>query len=724
MNHTTMIISDKYKCMASLAVFREMYEAKKDIFSIIADYITGVIIEKGLTYFSETDMVEYLNSECGFEIIQAVVKTSLKRVKFVKKVDGKTMEYSVDWNKIKTEETEYLKKKKIAEDKNNHFHDILCLYYSQKSGAICSNETRAKLWDALCSFLLDKDQTVELSEYVSGFIISNSENHNNQINDQIEQIRQGLLIYSGLSYNTEFANIDNLDPLSLYLDTEILFSSYGYNGALYQQLFDDFYNCVYEINKQSYKQDPKRNLISLKYFKETKAEVDMFFNAAKAISEGSKELSSPTEAMRTILNKASGHTFRVQEEKTMFYDFLKDKNILVFKEQYEKIPEQGNDESENSSSDQIIENELGIYGGNDLYDKYNYCLDLLRNIYCLRGKGTTSFFHSAKHLLITDNRCTLSMAYDESKSHQNKVWLALDIYTVTSRFWLLLNKGIGKGEWPKSLEVLSLAKNSLSTQLAEAITLQYKNVYNEYKSGKIDYDSATKKIASLRNELKSPDQLNQEDDIDSSLRIIDNNEVERVAADMVIDRKKKEEQIKKLNEQIKEKEENSKRIDERLEKLYNKLLDDENEKRKSKYDNELCNYNDEKTKWCTSKFRKRVCISISLALAVIISLVISVLCAIYTSKFYSGFIPTPTLVIILLILDKVESKIRPYINQSWVKKGFCDLYKLLNGNKDDILEEIEDSYDVARPEFVPATIDEIYEQIDESGNNNFNVDRK
>ncbi len=75
----------KNKMLASLAVFRELYDENKDIYQIIADFLLNIIQSKSLNGFSLKEISEELNNTYQFDIPDAVVKTALKKIKFLKK---------------------------------------------------------------------------------------------------------------------------------------------------------------------------------------------------------------------------------------------------------------------------------------------------------------------------------------------------------------------------------------------------------------------------------------------------------------------------------------------------------------------------------------------------------------------------------------------------------------------------------------------------------------
>ena len=53
-------ISDKRKCMASLAVFRDLYNTKRDIYSVIAEFAKLALAEKALSSFNLQQMVNII----------------------------------------------------------------------------------------------------------------------------------------------------------------------------------------------------------------------------------------------------------------------------------------------------------------------------------------------------------------------------------------------------------------------------------------------------------------------------------------------------------------------------------------------------------------------------------------------------------------------------------------------------------------------------------------
>lgn len=133
----------------------------------------------------------------------------------------------------------------------------------------------------LINFLI-KDTTYTSSKYtelIGKFILINEQN--SEIQDNLNKIREGSILYMGLSYDIrETGSLKK--PLTLYLGTEILFSLIGYNGNIYQQLANDFYEQIRTANSGNNKR------ITLYFFSEIKKEIDDFLTLLAGLLKGKK----------------------------------------------------------------------------------------------------------------------------------------------------------------------------------------------------------------------------------------------------------------------------------------------------------------------------------------------------------------------------------------------------------------------------------------------------
>lgn len=64
------------KCLASLAVFRELYNSEKDIYGIIGEFLKEIISTNGKHQFTLNEITQLLNDTYDFKIHEAVVNTS------------------------------------------------------------------------------------------------------------------------------------------------------------------------------------------------------------------------------------------------------------------------------------------------------------------------------------------------------------------------------------------------------------------------------------------------------------------------------------------------------------------------------------------------------------------------------------------------------------------------------------------------------------------------
>jgi len=81
-------IKEDNRLLASLAVFRELYNAEKDVYGIISVFLSDLIKIENLYSFSLNEITNKLNNTFEFEIPDAVVRTALGRLKFLEKQQG------------------------------------------------------------------------------------------------------------------------------------------------------------------------------------------------------------------------------------------------------------------------------------------------------------------------------------------------------------------------------------------------------------------------------------------------------------------------------------------------------------------------------------------------------------------------------------------------------------------------------------------------------------
>lgn len=124
--------------------------------------------------------------------------------------------------------------------------------------------------------MLDEDGDPQCQQVIGEFVLANE--NNKSTTDTISAIREGSILYSGLAFNiSEFGSLSQ--PLTLFLDTEILFDIAGLNGILFKTLADDFLKLVDDANRGG-------KVITLKFFSKVADDIDQFYGRAERIVSG------------------------------------------------------------------------------------------------------------------------------------------------------------------------------------------------------------------------------------------------------------------------------------------------------------------------------------------------------------------------------------------------------------------------------------------------------
>ena len=250
----------------------------------------------------------------------AVVELGVSSISFVHKDPDDKSSYIADsdvWNE--DEDYDFHEREKESRD----VFEQIVKYVEAKKRITLSQLEKDQLLQTLCDFLLDNKSNGDFQEFISSFIL---ENEDENVKSQIDAIADGMIIYMGITSDAEGAlNVACGTPLTLYLDTEILFNFAGYNGLFYKRQFDDFFDLVREFNKEN-------PVISLKYFEKTKNDIDDFFAKAKDIIVGRGQ-NVGRIAMKSILEGCKKEHDIIVKRDT-FYRKLKEIGILCDSKKY------------------------------------------------------------------------------------------------------------------------------------------------------------------------------------------------------------------------------------------------------------------------------------------------------------------------------------------------------------------------------------------------------
>lgn len=381
-----------------------------------------------------------------------------------------------------------------------------------------------------------------------------------------------MILYQGIKYTADINELGKWNSeLTIFLSTEHLFNSLGFNGLLYKQIFDDFYNLVREINTSS-KNKSGQKLINLFYLEETKNEINYFFQTAESIHKGLTALDTSKTAMKSILDGCSNPS-DIVTKRIKFESDLNSMGIHL-KEFKNSIY----DHPEYVVEDESIMNELKTASENKgKYFDENLCRQFFKiftKINYFRGGESKINFEKIGHIFITGNRFALYLAHQSKvKFEADDIPFAKDIDYITNKFWFKLKKGFSdKSSLPKSFDVVTKAQIILSSQLNQTVHQEYKKIQEQVKNGTLTKESAIEISYHLREKPNKPEEISI-DNIDNSLEFLNN---DSYFEDLIREKEKKEQVFQQTLRKNKELEKELQKRD--TEKTRLETLEQENKK--------------------------------------------------------------------------------------------------------------------------------------------------
>ncbi|MBL4675507.1 MAG: hypothetical protein JKY70_04780 [Mucilaginibacter sp.] len=483
--------NEEKKLLASLVVFRELYNSEKDVYGIIAIFLNDVIRTNGLYSFDLSEVTHQLNISYEFKLPTAVVRTALGRldflerqgVRFTVKDIGQILDTVIDD-----------KQQEIASN-NDAIVEELHKYIETKKNVILSENDKEKISHSFCSFLLDEQNGNEYIAYITAFILE--QENNVEFRKQLDLIREGVILYTGIRYNHDLNDFgDWKNELTIFLETEILFHLAGYNGELYQILANDFLSYVKETNRKAGKK-----LILLKYFEEVKTEIEKFFSKARRLLEGSEPPNPKITAMTSILNGCKKPS-DILDKKSDFYTLLQQSSIE--EDKYKKYFDlenyrynRVNQEIIDSVSDEVEK---------DVEEHLTY----LNYISILRAGLQPKSFEASKVILLSGNSTTIKVAWNQLVREDGEVPLATHLSFITNKLWFKLNKGFGSNLIPRSFNIITKAQMSLSKALSDSVGGKFEELKNQFSKGNLTEEQARARIINLRNSVRKPEDISND----------------------------------------------------------------------------------------------------------------------------------------------------------------------------------------------------------------------
>lgn len=478
-----------HSLLASYATFKELYNSKKydSPYQILAEFIMYVVVTKKLCTFSVARIHKELKEEFGFSQPQAVIQTAMKRLPGIQRLNG---EYSVKFDELKAN-PDFEKYKKAAEAGNTSLMECL-LHFAQSTKTDIDIE-KEKLSQEFVAFLLDNEGDQEYRKIIGAFIIANESNE--KIKQQMLEIREGSILFSGLSYNiSEYGSLRN--PLRIFLDTEILFDIAGLNGELYRTLALDFLQLVNIANQ-------KDKIVTLSFFSDVKKEIDRFFARAEQIMKGKGELIQ-RPAMEAIIQGCSDVS-DVKDKLADFYYNLQHKYDI-------KIDEKDDYYTKTDIKYELEAEEIEGFSLDESYEAIRYCSNINK-----RRKGVlVQDYLKSGYLFVTNTTKVLEISkslIEKRKPvnmHERYCDYAISLSYITNLLWYKLNRGFGEQKFPHNIDVVVKARVLLSGYITQGISSIYQEIKEKFAAGELSQEAAANRIIALRDKTFLPEEITNE----------------------------------------------------------------------------------------------------------------------------------------------------------------------------------------------------------------------
>lgn len=473
--------------LASYVTYKELYasDSYRSAYQILAEFIKYQIASEEIYSFSVPELKKKLKDTFGFQLPDAVIKSALKKLDYVERIQHRE-DYSVNRQNLKID-PQFIQYRERAEKENSALTERLLAYAEEKNQGRINKE---ELVQELVAYLLDESNGGKYQEVISTFILENSSDE--VLVNQLNSIREGSILYLGLNCNiSETGSITH--ELTLYLDMEILFDIYGYNGEVYKSLANDLILLVKEANKSSKK-------IKLKYFEDTKREILAFFLAATEIVKTGTYLRENV-AMKAIVNGCKDATDVSDKESDFFHKLQYGYGITL-----------------DERKDYYTENyyEANLEGAYVVDDEQQTGLKLLSNINKLRKNQMHHDYAKVGYLFVTETWKTLDLSKkiceefsekQESRDEGDVCRLAVDMSFLTNFLWYKLNQGFGAIDYPHNLDSVIKAKIVLANFISQNVSNTYNRYKKEYNEGALTADQMAGRLLGLREKASKPEEI-------------------------------------------------------------------------------------------------------------------------------------------------------------------------------------------------------------------------
>lgn len=485
------------RLLASVALFRKLYDNQKDSYDVLADFIRAAININSLWNFTVDDCSKSLKENFGFRIPTAVLKSCLKRrLKDEVELSYGTYGITLKFKKSETLESEI----RQAQSEQEQIILELIEFVGSTQGKPLSNHEEQKLRDDFHQFFLGGLKPGSNHIAIGKFILSKSKD--SQFTGKLKNLEEGVILYQGIEYSPDNGAVNTWRlNYTIYLDTEILFWANGYDGALFESLFKEFIELVREVNLKA-ANDSK---ILLKYFPETKQEVDSIFSAAEHIFKERRFADPSRTAMQHLLSGCKSRS-DIIAKRGMFYSLLDRYKITEEADRDYYNPPKFNCESSETLS--VLTNDFPEIPS----DKIANALKFFTKINYIRQGISHKGLEQSKAILVSGKNLSRYLAWHPQVMHREGIIpFSTDLDFLTERLWFKLGKGFGGNtKTLVAFDVVARAQIILSTQVSSKISGEYKELIKRVESGQMQTNDANYIISELKTKAIKPEELNPE----------------------------------------------------------------------------------------------------------------------------------------------------------------------------------------------------------------------
>ena len=457
----------KNNLLASIALFGIYRNKNLDTYDLVAQYISAVIAQKQYNTFKpdtmQSDLKELYQIDIPIGVIRSVCRNRIEGVSL------KNKEFICDLLPKDEIEKEYADLKVGYEELFASLIDFI-----RRDTKDYEDQT---IKDSFADYLVEGSiDDTKLNNLYAAFFSSNQSDKDTR--QKIDLLSSGLISYNGLSYTDSAGNSGAwTDKLTIYLDTEFLFSCAGYNDSYPHAVFEELYNLVKEINT-SYRRRTKKedNLVELKYLKDPRDVYLSLINTAKSLKETNGMPDPSKKALLKIMNE-SASVFEVDTHRAKIDSAIKDTYHIIYDDRdYSNII---TDPRYVVYDEKTVTSISGTYNpqkdGNttrkiDYYSRVYTIINGLRN-----GKNVC-IFEQCRYIFLTGSRIghgTSQAARPDKKTGS----CATDIDFLISRVWFKLNKQLVTNQIPVSLDIVARSQAVLTREVSRKV----KHLYEEMK---------------------------------------------------------------------------------------------------------------------------------------------------------------------------------------------------------------------------------------------------